>query len=58
MFLREAGEGEVGEGGEGKTTTAFGAHEWLRRAMRGEMAAPMLERVGEVRENELDANYW
>ena len=37
-------------------TTASGAQEWLRRAARGEMETPMLERWGEVREKELEVN--
>lgn len=44
-------------GNEGKTTTAFGAHEWLIRAVRGEIETPMLERsVGLVSANELETN--
>lgn len=50
--------GEEGEGNEGKTTTAFGAQEWLKRAVRGEIETPRLERsVGAVRENEFEANW-
>lgn len=48
--------GEEGVGREGKMTTASGAQEWLRRAARGEMETPMLERWGEVREKELEVN--
>lgn len=48
--------GEEGVGREGKTTTAFGVHEWLRRAARGEMDTPMLDRWGVVREKELEMN--
>lgn len=53
MWRAEDGD----EGNEGKTTTALGAHEWLKRAVRGEIETPRFERsVGEVRANELAAN--
>jgi hypothetical protein len=33
----------------GKTTTAFGLHEWLIRAMAGEMETPIGVRLGVVK---------
>lgn len=40
----------------GKTTTAFGQHEWLKRATVGEMATPIVVRVGEDRVKVLVVN--
>lgn len=48
---------EVLSGNEGNTTTAFGTHEWLIKAVTGEIETPMLDRsVGHVSANELDTN--
>lgn len=49
--------GAEGEGNEGKTTTALGAHEWLKSAVSGEMETPRLDRsVGEVSAKEFEVN--
>lgn len=45
------------EGKAGKTMTAFGRHEWLKSAVRGEMETPMLDKsAGEVSEKEFEVN--
>lgn len=58
MFFDDVdGEGEVEDGKDGKTTTAFGMQAWLNRAVRGEMETPIFVRsVGDVREKEFDLN--
>ena len=56
IVLRDAEEGDEGDVRVGKTTTAFGKHEWLRSATSGEIVTPMLLRCGVVSANELEAN--
>lgn len=43
-------------GARGKTGTAFGAQEWLKRAMIGEMLTPIGVRVGDATVNALVVN--
>lgn len=58
MFFSIELSGEAGDGKDGKTTTAFGVQEWLKRAVRGEIDTPIFVRsVGDVREKEFDVNY-
>lgn len=42
----------------GKTTTAFGSHEWLNSAQTGDVATPIGVRSGAESVNELTENWW